>query len=254
MPEREGSGPGCRPAPGGGGPGPSHSSTYWPAGYWPSGSFSCTGRSTTYQSPRLGGADDARCRGRRGGDPRVDCGEAASPALTLMDVIELMGVPVRALCLGQMARAPSAWSPSAPTAPPCPAPASPSASPSTQLEAHVRNVAQWAELRPPSGDRFCARVAAASGRPPAAVEADMERGRFFGAAEAVDYGILDEVCRPDAAVARLPGIGAAAHGIPAAALTTGGRRTRRSCVPTMRRWPRPGPASRRSPPASGTTG
>ena len=34
---------------------------------------------------------------------RVDCGEAAlGPSLTLMDVIELMGVPVRALCLGQV--------------------------------------------------------------------------------------------------------------------------------------------------------
>ena len=34
---------------------------------------------------------------------RVDCGEAGlGPALTLMDVIELMGVPVRALCLGQV--------------------------------------------------------------------------------------------------------------------------------------------------------
>src|ERR1039458_4222738 len=42
-----------------------------------------------------------------GDDPvilRVDCGEAGlAPALTLMDVIELMGVPVRALCLGQVA-------------------------------------------------------------------------------------------------------------------------------------------------------
>ena len=41
-----------------------------------------------------------------GDDPvtlRVDCGEAAlAPALTLMDVVELMGVPVRALCLGQV--------------------------------------------------------------------------------------------------------------------------------------------------------
>ena len=37
---------------------------------------------------------------------RVDCREAPlSPALTLMDVIELMGVPVRALCLGQVAGA-----------------------------------------------------------------------------------------------------------------------------------------------------
>src|SRR6202000_415212 len=34
---------------------------------------------------------------------RVDWGEAElAPALTLMDVFELMGVPVRALCLGQV--------------------------------------------------------------------------------------------------------------------------------------------------------
>ena len=43
-----------------------------------------------------------------GDDPvtlRVDCGDAElAPALTLMDVVELMGVPVRALCLGQVGR------------------------------------------------------------------------------------------------------------------------------------------------------
>ena len=41
-----------------------------------------------------------------GDDPvtlRVDCGEGGlAHALTLMDVVELMGVPVRALCLGQV--------------------------------------------------------------------------------------------------------------------------------------------------------
>ncbi len=146
-----------------------------------------------------------------GDDPvtlRVDCGEAAlAPALTLMDVIELMGVPVRALCLGQVgsgavgvvavcahraAMTSTRFSLSEPV---------------TQLQAHVRNVAQWAELRAGERHRFCARVGAVTGQPPAAVETDLERGRFLGAEEALEYGILDEVCRPDAPVRRLPGSG-----------------------------------------------
>jgi hypothetical protein len=35
----------------------------------------------------------------------------------------------------------------------------------------------------------------------------MERGRFLSSAEAVDYGIVDEVCSPEAAMHRLPGAG-----------------------------------------------
>ena len=69
----------------------------------------------------------------------------------------------------------------------------------------MRNVAQWAELRAGERRRFCERVAAAVGKPAAVVEEDVERGRFLSAAEAVDYGILDEVSRPDADIRRLPG-------------------------------------------------
>jgi ATP-dependent Clp protease protease subunit len=79
--------------------------------------------------------------------------------------------------------------------------------PSTQLEAHVRNVTQWAELRAEERERFCNRVGAATGQPPASVQADLERGRFMGADEALGYGILDEVARPDAPVRQLPGTG-----------------------------------------------
>jgi ATP-dependent Clp protease, protease subunit len=124
-----------------------------------------------------------------------------------MDVIELLGVPVRALCLGQVgAGAISVVAVCAHRA------AMPSSrfslcEPATQLQAHVRNVAQWAELRAAERQRFCARVGAATGRPVTAVEEDLGHGRFLGAAEAVEYGLLDEVCRPDTPVGRLPGSG-----------------------------------------------
>jgi len=45
------------------------------------------------------------------------------------------------------------------------------------------------------------------GRPADSVEEDLQRGRFLSAAEAVDYGIVDEVCRPEAPIRRLPGAG-----------------------------------------------
>jgi ATP-dependent Clp protease, protease subunit len=137
---------------------------------------------------------------------RVDCGEAAlGPALTLMDVIELMGVPVRALCLGQVGAGAVGVVAVCAQRAALPSTRFSLCEPTTQLEAHVRNVAQWAELRAGERRRFCERVAAAVGKPAAVVEEDVQRGRFLSAAEAVDYGILDEVSRPDADIRRLPG-------------------------------------------------
>jgi ATP-dependent Clp protease protease subunit len=147
-----------------------------------------------------------------GDDPvtlRVDCGEAElAPALTLMDVVELMGVPVRALCLGQVGAG------AVGVVAVCAARA---AMPSTrfalrepsagQATMHVRNVAQWAELRSDERARFCDRIAGAAKRPAEQVREDMERGLFLSAGEAAEYGLIDEVCRPDAAIHPLPGSG-----------------------------------------------
>jgi ATP-dependent Clp protease protease subunit len=79
--------------------------------------------------------------------------------------------------------------------------------PATRMEAHVRNVAQWAELRAAERGRFCERVGAAVGKPAEEVGTDIERGRLMGADEALEYGLLDEVCGPDADVRKLPGPG-----------------------------------------------
>jgi ATP-dependent Clp protease protease subunit len=146
---------------------------------------------------------------------RIDCGEAAlAPALTLMDVIELMGVPVWAVCLGQVGGGAIGVLSVCDHRAAMPSTRFTLSEPATHMEAHVRNVAQWAELRAAERGRFCERVGAAVGKPAEEVGADLERGRFFGAAEALAYGLLDEVCRPDADVRRLPGSGSSPGSTP----------------------------------------
>ncbi len=151
-----------------------------------------------------------------GDDPvalRVDCGEAAlAPALTLMDVIELMGVPVRALCLGQVAGGAVGVVAVCARRTALPSTRFLLREPPTGMEAHVRDVAQWAELQAAERRRFCARVGAAAGKPPEEVERDMERGRYLTAPEAVAYGLIDEVDRPDDTVRRFPGPGSTPMG------------------------------------------
>jgi ATP-dependent Clp protease protease subunit len=143
----------------------------------------------------------------------VDCREAAlAPALTLMDVIELMGVPVRALCLGQVAGGAIGVVALCVHRAAMPSTRFSMCEPSTQMEAHVRNVAQWAELRAAERQRFCERVGAAVGKTAEEVGEDLTRGRFLSAAEAVDYGLVDEVSRPDAPIRRLPGPGSTPMG------------------------------------------
>jgi ATP-dependent Clp protease protease subunit len=137
---------------------------------------------------------------------RIDCGEGSlSLALTLMDVIELMGVPVRALCLGQVGGAAIGVLAVCPHRAAMPSTRFVLREPTTQMEVHVRNAAQWSEMRSDERRRFCARVAEAVGQPPERVEEDMTRGLLMGTSEAVSYGLLDEVCRPEAEIRRLPG-------------------------------------------------
>jgi ATP-dependent Clp protease, protease subunit len=137
---------------------------------------------------------------------RLDsAGGSVALALTLLDVIELLGVPVRALCLGQIggpalgvlavcghrAAMPStrfAWR-----------------EPTTQMDTRAREVAQWANLRADERQRFIDRVAAAIGRPAEVVADTLDAGTFMSASEALDFGLIDEICRPQGEIHPMPG-------------------------------------------------
>jgi len=138
---------------------------------------------------------------------RIDCAQGSlALALTVMDVIELLGVPVRALCLGRVGGpamgilSVCAWRAAMPSTR-----FSWREPPSQPIEAHARDIAQWAELRVDERRRFCARIAAAIGKQAHEVEAAMDAGRFMSAEEAKACGLLDEVCGPEASIHRLPG-------------------------------------------------
>jgi ATP-dependent Clp protease, protease subunit len=137
---------------------------------------------------------------------RIDSADGSlGLALTLMDVIELLGVPVRALAMGQVG------GPAVGVLSVCHHRASmPSTrfslrEPRTQLETRAGDVEQWAQLRATERKRFMDRVADAIGRSPDAVADIFVRGAFLGAQEALDLGLIDEIRRRKGAIRRMPG-------------------------------------------------
>jgi ATP-dependent Clp protease, protease subunit len=136
---------------------------------------------------------------------RIDsAGGSVALALTVMDVIELLGVPVRAVCLGQVS------GPAVGVLAVCTHRSSlPSTrfslrEPTTQVEARAREVEQWAQLRAAEQRRFIERVALAAGRPAESVADLCAAGTFMSAQEALDFGLIDEIRRPRGEIHQMP--------------------------------------------------
>ena len=137
---------------------------------------------------------------------RIDCGDGSlALALTLMDVIELVGVPVHALCMGQVG------GPAVGILSVCShRSAMPSTrfslrEPTTEMQARARDVEQWAQLRADEWSRFTERLATAAGRTAAAVAETFAAGAFMSAQDALDFGLIDEICRPKGEIHQMPG-------------------------------------------------
>ncbi|MGH9080717.1 MAG: ATP-dependent Clp protease proteolytic subunit [Acidimicrobiales bacterium] len=143
-----------------------------------------------------------------GDDPvylQMDSGEGTTgAALTLMDIIDLCGVPVLGTGIGYVA------GPVVGVFAVC---SHRTLSPNARVRLFeppvevAGNAAQLQHLAQTHVDRwagFCSRVSAASGQPEDRVHRDAASGRYFSAQEAIDYGLADEVATPDAPMRRLP--------------------------------------------------
>jgi ATP-dependent Clp protease, protease subunit len=137
---------------------------------------------------------------------QLDSGEGTVvAALAVMDVIDLLGVPVQGLAIGQVA------GPAVGVLAVCHRRrVSPHASlrlfePPSEMWGNARQLEQLVTAHAAGWSTFCRRVSEATGQEVARITDDASRGRYFTAAEAVEYGLADEIATPDARIYRLPG-------------------------------------------------
>jgi ATP-dependent Clp protease protease subunit len=123
-------------------------------------------------------------------------GGSLEAAFTVVDVIDLLGVPVHSTCLGR-ADGPAALIVAAAD--------HRSAAPHARLrlcepvsEAHGRatDMQRFAEQQRIQVERYVARISEDTGRPAEHVEADVYTGRYLNADEALEYGLIDEIWLP----------------------------------------------------------
>lgn len=136
----------------------------------------------------------------------IDCGSGStSAALAVMDVIDLLGVPVRGWCLGQ------AMGPVVGVLAVC-------SHRTLAAHARIRLVEPKIDM---SGDaqtlensvtahrqhwvQFCSRLSGATCQPVDRVLADTAKGRFLSVDEALSYGLADEVAVAGAGTSWPPG-------------------------------------------------
>ena len=132
-------------------------------------------------------------------------GESLEAAFAVMDVIDLLGVPVHVLCLGRAeGTAVGILAVGARRA------ATPNArlrlsDPRTSAQAPASELARWVEHHLEHLRRFHARVAGAVDRPIDEVAADFAAGRFLSAQDALRYGLVDEVATGRGTIYPMPG-------------------------------------------------
>ena len=144
------------------------------------------------------------------GDSRVTvhldaAGGSLEAAFAVMDVIDLLGVPVHVLCVGRAegtavgVLAVSSRRASTPHA------RIRLSDPVAMMAGPASELARWAEHHIEQLRRFHQRVAQSVRRPFADVAADFASGRYLSPQDALAYGLIDEIATPRGAVFPLPG-------------------------------------------------
>ncbi len=123
-------------------------------------------------------------------------GGTLEAAFIVVDVIDLLGVPVHATCLGR-AEGPAAAVVAVADKRFC----APHArfrlcEPVSEAHGSAGDMRRFADQQKLQLARFVARLAEATGRPVEHVEADVASGRFLDAHEALEYRLVDEIWTP----------------------------------------------------------
>jgi ATP-dependent Clp protease protease subunit len=130
----------------------------------------------------------------------VDCvGGNLEAAFTVIDTIDLLGVPVRARCVGRAEGVGAGIVAVAHHRSATPHSRFKLSVPDVALGGSASDIEANAREHQRRMESFVARVSRATGRAFEHVEADLERGRWLDADEALEYGLIDEIERPEPA-------------------------------------------------------
>ena len=128
---------------------------------------------------------------------QVDSGDGSlTGAFTVIDTIDLVGVPVHTVCLGR-AEGPALGVVAAGTH----RAATPHArfrfrEPHASVAGTAADLEHWAHHHQQQLARFVERLVEATGQPAEHIEADLAAGRYLDAEQALHYHLIDEVLRP----------------------------------------------------------
>jgi len=126
-------------------------------------------------------------------------GGTLEAALTVIDVIDLLGVPVHATCFGRAEGSAVGVFAVASRRVAAPHARFRMCEPASRFSGRASDVAAWATERERQLHRFSERLAAASGQPVDSILAATREGRYLDAHEASWFGLVDEIARPTAA-------------------------------------------------------